>query len=114
MTQLAEITKLREKRIQDENEARRKLDKIHKNKIAETERDGSDRLKEAKKLIDKKLKEEEEIRLKEEKEKKLQGLEERKLKAEETRTTQINEVKEEENIEKENLQKIDESLKDKS
>ena len=105
---------MREKRIQDENEARRKLDKIHKNKIADAEKDRSDRLREAKKLIDKKLKEEEQIRLKEEEEKKLQELEERKLKAEETRVAQINEVKEAEKIERENLQKIEERLQDKS
>ena len=38
LAQLAENAKLREKRIQDENEARRKLDKIHKNKITEAEK----------------------------------------------------------------------------
>ena len=90
------------------------IDKIHKNEIAEAEKDRSDRFREAKKLIDKKLKEEEQIRLKEEEAKKLQELEERKLKAEETRVAQINEVKEAEKIEKENLQKIEERLQDKS
>jgi len=41
-------------------------------------------------------------------------LEERKLKADETRIKQINDVKEGEKIEKENLQKIQERLQDKS
>ena len=36
--QLDEITKLKEKRIQEENESRRKLDKIHKERIAKAER----------------------------------------------------------------------------
>ena len=112
--QLDEVTKLKEKRMQEKNESRKKLDKIHKNKIADAEKDRSDRLREAKKLIDEKLKEEEQIRLKEEEEKKLQELEERKLKAEETRVVQINQVKEEEEIKKENIQKIEERSQDKS
>ena len=41
-------------------------------------------------------------------------MEEKKLKADETRVEQINEVKEVEKIEKENLQKIEERLQDKS
>ena len=59
LAQLREATKLREKRIQEENEARRKLDKIHKKKIDEAEKDRSDRLKQARRLIEKKIKEEE-------------------------------------------------------
>ena len=79
--------------MQEENESRRKLDKIHKEKIAKAERDRSDRLNEAKKLIEKKLKQEEVIRLQNEKERKLKELEERKIKAEENRKLQEEEVK---------------------
>ena len=96
--------------MKEENEARRELDKIHKKKIAEAERDRSDRLEEARKLIDKKLKEEEEIRLKGEEEKRLNELEERKAKAEETRRIQIDEVKRSEEIGRENLKKMEEKM----
>ena len=65
LVQLEEVTKLKEKRIQEENQARAELDKIHKKKITAAEKERSDRLEKARKLIDKKLKEEEEIRLKE-------------------------------------------------
>ncbi len=96
---LEEVNKLKEKRITEENEARRKLDKIHKSKITEAERDRSNRLDEARKIIEKKLKEEEKNRrLKEE--------QERKEKADETRTIQIEEVRRSEEIEKENLKAI--------
>ena len=44
----------------------------------------------------------------------MQELDERKLKAEEARIVQINEVKEGEKIEKENLQEMQERLEDKS
>ena len=77
LVQLDEVAKLKEKRMQEENKARKELDKIHKRKIAETEKQRSDRLDEARRLIEKKIKEEEEIRLKEEKERKLKAEEER-------------------------------------
>jgi len=44
------------------------LDKIHRKRISDAEKDRSDRLREARKLIEKKLKEEEERRLKEKEE----------------------------------------------
>ena len=94
--------------MQKENEARRELDKIHKRKIAEAEKNRSDRLKEARILIEKKLKEEEEVRLKEERERKSKELEERKIKAEETRKMQIEEVKKTTEIGRENLETIEE------
>ena len=40
--------------MQEENETRRVLDKIHRQKIAKAEKDRSDRLREARKLIEKK------------------------------------------------------------
>ena len=67
MTQLEKVSQLKEKRIQEENQARQKLDKIHKKKIAAADKERSDRLEEARKSIEKKLREEEEIRFKEEK-----------------------------------------------
>ena len=94
--------------MQEENESRRKLDKIHKEKIAKAERDRSDRLNEAKKLIEKKLKQEEVIRLQNEKERKLKELEERKIKAEENRKIQEEEVKKSREIERENLKNMSE------
>ena len=45
------INKLKEERISEENEARRRLNKIHKNKIEEVERDRFNRLEEAKRII---------------------------------------------------------------
>ena len=51
--QLEEVVKLKEKRIQEENDAREKLDKIHKKKIAEAEKDRSDRLEKARRAIEK-------------------------------------------------------------
>ena len=98
-----EINKLKEKRITEENEARRKLDKIHKSKIIEAERDRSNRIEEARRIIEKKLKEEERNRrLKEE--------QERKEKADETRKIQIEEVRRSEEIEKENLKAMEERI----
>ena len=109
-TQLKEVNKLKEKRITEENEARRELDKIHKKRIAVTEKDRSDRLEEARKIIEKKLKEEEEIRLKEEERKRLKELEERKAKAEEVRKTQISEVNISNELERENLKNIEDKM----
>ena len=108
LVQLEEVAKLKEKRMQEENQAREKLDKIHKKKIAEAEKDRSDRLKEARRLIEKKLKEEEETRLKEEKKNKLKDEEERRIKANETRNLQIEEVKKSQDSERENLKEIEE------
>ena len=77
------------------------MDKIHKNKIEEIERDRSNRLEEAKIIIEKKLKEEEKSRrLKEERE--------RKQRAEEARKIQIKEVETSKEIERENLKKMEE------
>ena len=41
----------------EEDKARKELDKMHKKRIAEAEKERSDRLEEARKLIEKKLKE---------------------------------------------------------
>ena len=64
--------------MQKENEARRELDKIHKRKIAEAEKNRSDRLKEARILIEKKLQEEEQARLKEESRKEIKRIRRKK------------------------------------
>ena len=112
IVQFEEVAKLREKRMQEENEARKELDKIHRKRISEAEKDRSDRLEEARRLIEKKLKEEEEIRLKEEKERKLKDLEERKIKGEEARKVQIEEVKRSKEIERENLKEIEEKVEE--
>ena len=85
--------------MQEENQVRKELDKIHKKKITAAEKERSDRLEEARRLIGKKLKEEEEIRLKEEKE--------RKIKANETRELQIEEARSSKETGKENLREID-------
>jgi len=87
---------------------RRKLDKIHKEKITKAERDRLDRLNEAKKLIEKKLRQEEVIRLQNEKEKRLKELEERKIKADENRKLQEEEVNKTREIERENLKEMHE------
>ena len=81
-----------------------------KNKITEADKDRSDRLEEAKKIIEEKIKEEEKIRLKEEEKIRLKEEEERKKKAEETRKIQIEEVRRSEEIEKESLIKIEERM----
>ena len=81
-------------------------ERYNKIKIAKAERDRSDRLSEAKKLIEKKLKQEEVIRLQNEKERRLKELEERKIKAEENRKLQEEEVKKSREIERENLKNM--------
>ena len=76
-------------------------------KITEAERDRSNRIEEARRIIEKKLKEEEKIRrLKEE--------QERKVKAEAARKMQVEEVKESKEIERENLRRMEERLLNKS
>ena len=82
--------------------------KKHKKKIAMAERERSDRLEEARRLIEKKLKEEEKIRLEEEKERQLKEKEERQIKANENRKLQEEEVRRSEEIEKENLKEMNE------
>ena len=114
LMQLQEVAKLKEKRIQEENQARRELDKIHRKRITDAEKERSNRLEEARKLIEEKIKEEEEIRLKEEKKRKLIEEEERKIKATETRKLQEEEVRRSGEIEKENLKKMQERISNKS
>ena len=104
--------RIKEKRIQEENQARRKLDKIHKKKIAEAEKERSDRFENARKLIEKRLKDEEKIRLKEEARKKSEELEERKIRAEKAREKQLEEVKVTEEIKSENLRKLEDDKVD--
>ena len=75
--------------------------KIHKSKIADAERDRTNRIDESRRIIAKKLKEEEKNRrLKEE--------QERKEKADENRKIQMEEVIKAKEIERENLKKIEE------
>ena len=100
-----QITTKADSRKIEENEARRKLDKIHRNKITEAERDRSNRLEEARKIIEKKLKEEEADRRSKEEQ-------ERKEKAEENRKIQIEEVRRSKEIERENLQEIEEKIEE--
>ena len=109
-----DVNKLKEKRLDEENETRRELNKIHKKKIAAAEKDRSDRLEEARRAIEKKLKEEEAVRSKEEEKKRLKELEERKARAEETRIVQINEVERSKEIERENLKNIEEKISNNS
>ena len=76
-------------------------------KITEAERDRTNRIDEARRIIEKKLKDEEKSRrLKEE--------QERKKKADETRKIQIEEVNRAKEIERENLKKIEERIQNKS
>ncbi len=73
----------------------------HKKKIAAAEKDRSDRIEEAKKIIEKKLRQDEENR-------KLEEEQARKKKAEETRKMQIDEVNRSKEIEIENLKRMEE------
>ena len=78
-------------------------DKTHKDKIREAESDRLNRLDAAKKIIEKKLKEEEKNR-------RLIEEQERKVKADETRKIQVEEVRKSEEIEKENLKAMEERM----